>query len=74
MRGVDHVNILEGPSNGNELLLFFKEAIELVRGDRTQVLERGDTVVMDNCGFHHGHFVEPLLTTILKKYGIHLLF
>ena len=68
------MNILEGPSNGNELLLFFEEAVELVRGDGTQVLERGDTVVMDNCGFHHGHFVEPLLTTMLNEYGIRLLF
>lgn len=74
MRGMDHMNILEGPSNGNELLLFFEEAVELVRGDGTQVLERGDTVVMDNCGFHHGHFVEPLLTTMLNEYGIRLLF
>jgi len=31
-------------------------------------------VVMDNCGFHHRHFVESLLTTMLNKYGIHLLF
>ena len=29
---------------------------------------------MDNCGFHHRHFVEPLLTTMLNKYGIHPLF
>lgn len=67
------MNILEDPSNGNELLLFFKEAVELVRGDGTQVLETGDTVVMDNCGFHHGHFVEPLLTTIVSFFNPRIL-
>ena len=51
IRGVDHVNILDGPWNGNELLLFFEEATVLVRGDGTQVLERGDTVLMEPADF-----------------------
>lgn len=74
MQGADHIGILEGPSNGNEMLLFFEEAVQLERGDGSPVLERGDTVIMDNCGFHHGHFVEPLLTDMLNEYGIRLLF
>ena len=29
---------------------------------------------MDNCGFHHGHFAEPLLRDILQEHGVDLLF
>jgi len=29
---------------------------------------------MDNCGFHHSPFVEPILTAMLKDCGVHLLF
>lgn len=72
--GVDFVNVIDGPSNGQELLLFFEEAINLTRADGSAVLERGDTVIMDNCGFHHGNFVEPVLTAMLNTYGVNLLF
>ena len=68
------MNVLEGPSNGQELLLFFEEAVNLTRADGSAVLERGDTVIMDNCGFHHGHFVEPILTALLANCGVRLLF
>ncbi|XP_078360588.1 uncharacterized protein LOC144644901 [Oculina patagonica] len=71
MKGVDYLNILDGPSNGHAMLLFFEEAVELQNYD---VLEQGDTVIMDNCGFHQGHFVEPLLTDMLAEYGLRLLF
>lgn len=74
MRSVDFMNILNGASNGNEMLLFFEEAVKLQRNDGSVVLERGDTVIMDNCGFHHGHFVEGLLTDMLGDYGIRLMF
>lgn len=72
--GVDFMNVLEGPSNGQELLLFFEEAANLTRADGSAVIERGDTVIMDNCGFHHGHFVEPILTALLADCGVRLLF
>ena len=72
--GVDFMNVLEGPSNGQELLLFFEEAVNLTRADGSAVLESGDTVIMANCGFHHGHFVEPLLTALLGDCGVRLLF
>lgn len=74
MKGVDFMNILDGPSNGNEMLLFFEEAVQLERRDGSAVLERGDTVIMDNCGFHHGHFAEPILRDMLDDYGVFLLF
>ena len=67
--GVDHYNILQGPSNGNELLLFFDDVLTMQKPDGSVVLERGDTVVMDNCGFHHGHFTEGLLTACLTNLG-----
>ena len=51
--GVDFFNILDGPSHGMELLNFFDEALQLEREDGSAVLERGDCVIMDNCGFHH---------------------
>lgn len=52
--GVDYVSVIEGASNGNELLLFFKEAVGITRRDGSVIFEGGDTVIMDNCRFHHG--------------------
>ena len=72
--GVDFMNVLEGPSNGQELLLFFEEAVSLTRTGASAVLERSDAVIVDNCGFHHGHFVEPILTALLANCGVRLLF
>ena len=46
--GVDYYNILDGPSNGLELLHFFEDAVEIQRPDGSVLLERGDCVVMDN--------------------------
>lgn len=74
MQGVDYVNVIEGASNGNELLLFFEEALNITKADGSVVLERGDTVVMDNCGFHHSHFKEPVLRDMLEECGVNLLF
>lgn len=72
--GIGYVNVIERPSNGQELLLFFEEAVSLTRADGFAVLERGDSVVMDNCGFHHGHFVEPILTEMLDDCRVQLIF
>lgn len=55
--GVDCFNILQGPSNGLELLNFFDDALQVERADGSAALERGDVVVMDNCGFHHAHHI-----------------
>ena len=72
--GVDHVEVIEGASNGNEMLLFFERAVDITRPDGSVLLERGDTVVMDNCPFHHARFTELALRGLLGEYGIGLLF
>jgi len=72
--GVDYVSVIEGVSNGNELLLFFEEAVGITRRDGSVILERGDTVIMDNCPFHHGRFTEMVLRNMLAEYGVNLLF
>ena len=57
-----------------ELLTFFDEALQLEREDGSATLERGDCVIMDNCGFHHARIVEPILRSMLADCGITLLF
>ena len=49
INGVDFFNILDGPSNGIELLTFFDQALQLEREDGSATLEGGDCVIMDNC-------------------------
>ena len=68
------ITISDGPSNGNELLLFFEDVLTMDNLDWSTVLERGDTVVMDNCGFYHGHFTEGMLRDMFDEYGVRLLF
>lgn len=74
LRGVDYFNLLDGPSNGLEMLIFFEDALELDRPDGSAMLERGEYVVMDNCGFHHGRRIEPALRNMLQDCGINLIF
>lgn len=74
MFGVGYCNILKGPSNGMEMLNFLDEALSVYRPDGSAVIEHGDTIVMDNCRFHHGLFVEPLVRDILQDCGVQLLF
>lgn len=50
--GADCFNILQGPSNGLELLNFFDDALQVARADGSAALEPGDVVVMDNCDFN----------------------
>lgn len=52
--GVDYVSVIEGASNGNELSLFFEEAVAITRRDGSVILEKGGTVIMDNCPLSHG--------------------
>ena len=58
--GVEHVNILPGPSNGLELLNFFAEVLQEQDIFGNPLLKQGDLVIMDNCGFHHARHVEPV--------------
>ena len=68
-QGVDYHNILRGASNGMEMLNFFDEVLAVERADGSPILEPGDCIIMDNCGFHYGHQVEPLLRDILQPTG-----
>ena len=74
IHGVDYYNILRDPSNGMELVNFFYQPLAVDRAGGTTILENGDLVVMDNCGFHHANFVERLLRVILQEHGVSLLF
>ena len=71
---VDYFNILEGPSNGLERLNFFDDVLQVERAEGSAALERGDVVVMDNCGFHHTRHIEPLLRNVFDRCGIELIY
>ena len=77
VNGVDYFDVVRGPSNVMELLNFFNEALSVNRVDGStlgSILENGDAVIMDNCGFHHGPFAEAVLRDILQEHGVDLLF
>jgi transposase len=71
--GVDYYNIVEGPSNGMELLQFFDEALEQTYENGNPILGVGDAVVLDNCGFHHARHVEGVLREMLFQNGVRYL-
>ena len=73
-RGIDIFNIIEGPSNGQELLHVFTEALDVKHGDGSFKLCNGDIVVRDNCGFHHGRNTEPQLRAMLVNRNVSLVF
>ena len=73
--GVDYFNILDGPSNRLEMLQFFQECLTIVDPlYGNAVLNHGDIVVKDNCGFHHGGMAEPELRAMLGNNGVNLIF
>jgi transposase len=74
MFGVSHCNILDGASNGLELLNFFAEALEEEDIFGNPLLKEGDYVIMDNCGFHHANHVEPVLRDMLVMKGVTLIY
>ena len=57
-----------------ELLNFFDDALQVERTDGSAALERGDVVVMDNCGFHHARHIESLLQNMFNRCGIELIY
>ena len=66
--GITNYGILNGASNGVEMLAFFNESLGIVDDlYGNPVLANGDTVVMDNCGFHHGRLAEAELRRMLEK-------
>ena len=72
--GIDHFNILEGPSNALHMLNFFDEALQEVNDIGNPVLASGDCVILDNCGFHHHRLYENMLRNMLQRKNITLLF
>ena len=67
LNGVTHFSIIRGPSNGLELINFFEEALQQKDILGNKIVKPGDVIVMDNCGFHHGRFVEQILTQMLGE-------
>ena len=72
--GVDYYNIIEGASNGLELLHFFTEALEEEHENGNPKIAAGDAVVIDNCGFHHARHVETVLKQLLLERGVTLIY
>ena len=74
IHGVSHFNVLRGPPNGLELLIFFEEALEQEDVFANHVIKESDVIVMDNCGFYHGNNVEPPLQNMLQERRVQLFF
>ncbi len=55
------------PTNSLALLNSFAEAVEQVDVFGGSVIKAGDVIVMDNCSFHQGNFVELSLCNILQE-------
>ena len=72
--GVTYANIVDGPSNTTEFLRFFEEAYNSVHPTTGRpCLEAGNTIVMDNCPFHHNDG-EHVLREFLEDLNIELVF
>ena len=72
--GIDNFNILEGPSDGFEMIHFFEESLQAIDPVGNPVLANRDVIVMDNCGFHHGVFAENQLRLMLRNRSVELIF
>ena len=72
--GVDYLNTIPGPSNGQELLNFFHSVLDMQHGNGVRIILPGDAVIMDNCDFHHGRITERLLKNMLESRGAQLIF
>lgn len=72
--GIDHYNIINGPSNAFEMINFFDEALQETNDMGNPKFSRGDVIVMDNCGFHHHRQGEQILKRMLDNRGISLVF
>ena len=72
--GVTYMNTINGPSNTTDFLRFFEEAYNSVNPNTGRpCLEVGDTIVMDNCPFHHNDG-ERILRDFLEDLNIELVF
>lgn len=72
--GINHFNILNGASNALEMVEFFNEALVEKNEIGNPMFNRGDVIIMDNCGFHHQRQGERLLKELLANRGVDLVF
>ncbi|CAG2230834.1 unnamed protein product [Mytilus edulis] len=74
--GVDYFNVIDGSSNSLELINFFAEAIDInndkLANGHQPLFVPGDTIIMDNCAFHHSRIVNTNLPHLLRPAGITL--
>ena len=56
------------------MIRFYEESLTAVDHVGSPVLANGDVIVMDNCGFHHGVFVENQLHLMLRNRYVELTF
>ena len=74
MFGVDHYNILQGASNQLEMIHFLDECLQQRDIYDNPKINRGDTIVMDNCGMHHGRLATEMLNDLSHMYGIRFIY
>ena len=74
MFGVDHYNILQGASNQLEMIHLFDECLQQRDIYDNPKIKRGDTIVMDNCGMHHGRLAIEMLDDLANMFGIRFIF
>lgn len=72
--GIDYYDIIEGPSNANEMLNFFNNALQERDTFGNLVFARGHCIIMDNCGFHHHRLGERILRAMCEAHGVKLVF
>ncbi|KAK3101230.1 hypothetical protein FSP39_014514 [Pinctada imbricata] len=71
---IGHFEIIEGASNALEMLNFFQRSVHEKNSMGNPIFNRGDVVVMDNCGFHHHRVYEGRLRNLLNQIGVELVF
>ena len=74
MFGTDHYNILRGASNQLELVHFIEQCLQQRDFYGNPKIGREDTIVMDNCGMHHGHLATELLNDLSNYHGFRVIF
>ena len=72
--GVDHFSILKGASNQLELIHFIEECTQKRDIHGNPMIKRGDKIVMDNCGMHHGRLAQEMLQDLSRLHGFEIVF
>ena len=72
--GIDHFDVIEGPSNAFEMVSFFQEAIQETDRLGNPVYGHGDIIIMDNCGFHHHRLGSRILRNFLRRHGVQVVY